>query len=212
MSNLNLVGCNLVGAEGPLESPADPTVERYVDGPFYSWYDLASNNGFCSEQILQGLCHLHSFIEDNGPFDGAFGFSQGACMLTLLMQDDVVRLLNSRFGLHFTVGTHIEHASRGKGVVVDVRDDDSRGKPYSVRFDSGETHHYTIDQINAKNTRLQQQQGCSLSDRALCILCAVLVSLLRWTLTIREGDPTESSSTTDSFINIAPSSSVPKTH
>ena len=156
MSNLNLVGCNLVGAEGPLESPADPTVERYVDGPFYSWYDLASNNGFCSEQILQGLCHLHSFIEDNGPFDGAFGFSQGACMLTLLMQDDVVRLLNSRFGLHFTVGTHIEHASRGKGVVVDVRDDDSRGKPYSVRFDSGETHHYTIDQINAKNTRLQQ--------------------------------------------------------
>jgi Serine hydrolase (FSH1) len=46
-------------------------------GPYFSWYpvpDTAAN-------IRQGMSDIKDYIAENGPYDGAIGFSQGAQML-----------------------------------------------------------------------------------------------------------------------------------
>jgi hypothetical protein len=40
-------------------------------------------------------------------------------------------------------GDVVMHPSRGRGVVVGVNMSDTQRKPYIVRFDSGDSHHYS---------------------------------------------------------------------
>jgi hypothetical protein len=51
-----------------------------VPSPNYCWYDYAS-----PEDVQNALNRLISFIDSEGPFDGLWGFSQGAAMATLLL-------------------------------------------------------------------------------------------------------------------------------
>ena len=41
------------------------------------------------------------------------------------------------------VGEAVLHAHRGKGKVIGVDNNDERGKPYIISFESGEVHHYS---------------------------------------------------------------------
>ena len=47
------------------------------------------------EQLKTALAALVEFVQAEGPFDCAYGFSQGAAMLTLLLQEDVQSLIPS---------------------------------------------------------------------------------------------------------------------
>ncbi|OAA36875.1 Serine hydrolase FSH [Metarhizium rileyi] len=51
-----------------------------VPTPNYSWYNYAH-----PEDVRDALDRLLSFIESEGPFDGLWGFSQGAALATLLL-------------------------------------------------------------------------------------------------------------------------------
>jgi predicted esterase len=50
-------------------------------GPYFSWYPVADT----ATNIRQGMDNLKEYIAENGPYDGAMGFSQGAQMLMGLM-------------------------------------------------------------------------------------------------------------------------------
>jgi Serine hydrolase (FSH1) len=46
-------------------------------GPYFSWYRLPET----ATNIRHGIDDLKAYIVENGPYDGAIGFSQGAQML-----------------------------------------------------------------------------------------------------------------------------------
>jgi predicted esterase len=93
LENLRLHGCDFVNAPAPMSVQPDPSVESLVEGPFYSWFDRDDATTL-KTQLVHALQGLLEFVTKQGPFEGAYGFSQGAAMLTLLMQDDVRRLIS----------------------------------------------------------------------------------------------------------------------
>jgi len=46
-------------------------------------------------------------------------------------------------------GTRVFHASRAYGTVVQIDMDDQRHKPYHIRFDNGEEHHYSESSLTS---------------------------------------------------------------
>ena len=47
-----------------------------------------------------------------------------------------------------TSGARVQHPTRGVGTVVKIGSNERRSKPYKVRFDSGEVHHYSEETSN----------------------------------------------------------------
>jgi hypothetical protein len=61
--------------EGEIERPAAPAVPAGIPGPFYSYYDDMSHHS------IRAVCDLIDVVlEEEGPFDGFIGFSQGAAV------------------------------------------------------------------------------------------------------------------------------------
>lgn len=54
-----------------------PGLDRFVDGPFYTWSEASD-----SEQWEKSLESIAEYCRREGPFDVAFGFSQGAAIIT----------------------------------------------------------------------------------------------------------------------------------
>ncbi|KAI3391680.1 hypothetical protein diail_6959 [Diaporthe ilicicola] len=65
----------LVFVDGPFECERGPGVPEYRTGPFYSHTD-----GYSPEHMAQAVGYLEDILEYDGPFDGIFGFSQGAAL------------------------------------------------------------------------------------------------------------------------------------
>ncbi|KAI4096090.1 MAG: hypothetical protein LQ339_007054 [Xanthoria mediterranea] len=65
----------LVFVDGPFESERGPGVPEYRTGPFFS-----HTQGYSPVRIAQAIDYLEDLLEDEGPFDGIFGFSQGAAL------------------------------------------------------------------------------------------------------------------------------------
>ena len=57
-----------------------------------SWIDLAAGSD-PSQQLEASLRHVIAHVERHGPYDGAFGFSQGAAILTMLSDASTRRAL-----------------------------------------------------------------------------------------------------------------------
>ncbi|KAL9014611.1 MAG: hypothetical protein Q9173_000740 [Seirophora scorigena] len=65
----------LVFVDGPFECERGPGVPKYRTGPFFS-----HTQGYSPVDIAQAIGYLEDILEDEGPFDGIFGFSQGAAL------------------------------------------------------------------------------------------------------------------------------------
>ncbi|KAL8758335.1 MAG: hypothetical protein Q9184_003956 [Pyrenodesmia sp. 2 TL-2023] len=65
----------LVFVDGPFECERGPGVPEYRTGPFFS-----HTQGYSPVDIAQAIGYLEDILEDEGPFDGIFGFSQGAAL------------------------------------------------------------------------------------------------------------------------------------
>ncbi|KAH6869416.1 DUF341 domain-containing protein [Thelonectria olida] len=65
----------LVFVDGPFESERGPGVSEYQPGPYYS-----HTQGYCPDDTAQAVGVLEETLEDQGPFDGIFGFSQGSSL------------------------------------------------------------------------------------------------------------------------------------
>jgi len=56
-------------------TPRNTGVPQYQSGPFFSY-----TQGYSPAHMAQAVEHLEDLLEDEGPFDGIFGFSQGAAL------------------------------------------------------------------------------------------------------------------------------------
>ena len=74
------------------------TVENLIEGPYYSWYNADSTR----DDVIRMLRRVIAFIQDKGPFDAIFGFSQGAAVVAACMQGDVLARLEDTMS---TLGT-----------------------------------------------------------------------------------------------------------
>ncbi|KAI1328523.1 DUF341 domain-containing protein [Xylariaceae sp. FL0255] len=66
---------DLVFVDGPFESERGPGVSEFESGPYYS-----HSQGYSPADISQAIQYLEEILEDEGPFDGIFGFSQGSAL------------------------------------------------------------------------------------------------------------------------------------
>ncbi|KAI0204324.1 DUF341 domain-containing protein [Astrocystis sublimbata] len=66
---------DLVFVDGPFETERGPGVSKYESGPFFS-----HTQDFSPAEISQAIQHLQDTLEEQGPFDGIFGFSQGSAL------------------------------------------------------------------------------------------------------------------------------------
>ncbi|KAI0448682.1 DUF341 domain-containing protein [Xylaria acuta] len=65
----------LIFIDGPFEYERGPGIPEYQTGPFFS-----HTEGYSPVHIAEAVDHLKDLLEDEGPFDGIFGFSQGAAL------------------------------------------------------------------------------------------------------------------------------------
>ncbi|KAI1734274.1 DUF341 domain-containing protein [Xylaria scruposa] len=76
---------DLVFVDGPFESERGPGVSQYESGPYFS-----HTQGYSPADISQAIQYLEDIFEDQGPFDGIFGFSQGSALtLSYLYQQQM---------------------------------------------------------------------------------------------------------------------------
>lgn len=62
--------------------PNDAGVPHWASGPFYSY-----TTGFSPSEVQDALSRLDRFVEENGPFDGVFGFSLGSALAIAYILD-----------------------------------------------------------------------------------------------------------------------------
>jgi hypothetical protein len=80
--------------------PNDYTIAMLSKGPFFSWFNWSSaivgevigrGPGAAGGTLHNSLCRVLNHIEVHGPYDGIYGFSQGAVVATLLCSETVWR-------------------------------------------------------------------------------------------------------------------------
>ena len=59
-----------------------PGLGVYSKGPWYIWADPTRSLSDQEEQWDESLEYVAKFCNENGPFDGVYGFSQGSAMIT----------------------------------------------------------------------------------------------------------------------------------
>ncbi|KAK0552224.1 hypothetical protein OC846_002975 [Tilletia horrida] len=67
---------------GPVLSDPYHGIDRYFSGPYFSWYPSPTR-----QSLTEALDFILDQIDSLGPFDGVFGFSQGAAMAAMLCMD-----------------------------------------------------------------------------------------------------------------------------
>ena len=77
----------------------EQAIDDKFDGPFYGWfkYNYETNE---IEGANESLQYISDYIQENGPFDGILGFSQGSTIARILM-----KFVNSKlfkFGIFFS--------------------------------------------------------------------------------------------------------------
>ncbi|KAF3010993.1 hypothetical protein E8E13_010664 [Curvularia kusanoi] len=67
-----LVSVQFTFVDANIECPGDVEIAKYFRGPFYRHWDDTR------ESVLECYEYIHETMEEDGPFDGVVGFSQGA--------------------------------------------------------------------------------------------------------------------------------------
>jgi pimeloyl-ACP methyl ester carboxylesterase len=68
--------------DGAVPCGHGPGVPHWASGPFYSY-----TTGFSPSEVQDALSWLDQFVEENGPFDGVFGFSLGSALAIAYILD-----------------------------------------------------------------------------------------------------------------------------
>lgn len=83
--------------EGSIQAqgPPDAATAEFFDGPFFSWFEKDSADA--QANLWQALRSIATYVKANGPFECAYGFSQGGALVALLSFPEVVeKLLGSK--------------------------------------------------------------------------------------------------------------------
>jgi len=87
LENLHITEDNykITYAHGPVpEEVGDPDVAGLVNGPFHSWFRTDETDPLYKPSVLYAITHLMTIIQQSGPFDVIYGFSQGASLATIV--------------------------------------------------------------------------------------------------------------------------------
>jgi len=69
--------------DGEVECEPAPGIEAFYPGPYYCFYDLP-----IPEKVQAAFDLIDEILEDEGPFDGVIGFSQGAALASSYILQD----------------------------------------------------------------------------------------------------------------------------
>ena len=86
--------------EGPVQAPGPPddVTDEFFDGPFFSWFETEMHDA--EEKMLQSMHAVIAYVKSHGPFDCAYGFSQGGAIVALLSFPEIVlKLTGTRMQL-----------------------------------------------------------------------------------------------------------------
>ncbi|KAI8960757.1 inducible nitrate reductase 2 [Daldinia sp. FL1419] len=72
--------------DGAVETERGPGIAPHYLGPFYSY-----TTGYTTAEIRDALDDLDQFVQENGPFNGVLGFSQGASIAASYLLDYQIR-------------------------------------------------------------------------------------------------------------------------
>ncbi|KAK4224176.1 serine hydrolase FSH [Podospora fimiseda] len=75
-----------VFVDGPFLCERGPGMAAFLDGPFFS-----HTEGYSPDQMAEAHDYLETTIDELGPFDGVFGFSQGGALAISYMHRKQVR-------------------------------------------------------------------------------------------------------------------------
>ena len=124
--------------------------------------------------IAVGL-YVMSLLEDKFKAAAVTGLAGGVANLIVSLQlelrgqaQSLLRTLDeaTRAIPPLAKGCRVSHPTNGLGVVTAVVRDDARGTPYHVRFDSGETHHYSVE-LASKQLQAHKERGDVPEDAVL---------------------------------------------
>lgn len=74
---------DIIYLHGQLEvNEPSPELVGLVHGPFYSWFH--KEDSALGKSIIEAVHHVLSVIQQDGPFDGIYGFSSGSIVATLV--------------------------------------------------------------------------------------------------------------------------------
>ncbi|KAL2784620.1 DUF341 domain-containing protein [Aspergillus keveii] len=110
----------LVFVDGPFECGRGPGVSEYQRGPFFS-----HTRGYSPANIAQAVRYLEDILEEEGPFDGIFGFSQGSGLILSYFhqQQTVGNPVAVKFACLFSTAMPCSSdASLGRGVISKLRE------------------------------------------------------------------------------------------
>jgi hypothetical protein len=160
----------------------------YADSSFISYY-LSADSRFDWAEYLEislivanlgvvaiaaGL-YVMSLLEDKFKAAAVTGLAGGVANLIVSLQlemrgqaPSLLRTLDeaTRAIPPLAKGCRVSHPTNGLGVLTAVVQDDARGKPYHVLFDSGETHHYSVESAS-KELQAHKDRGDVPEDAVL---------------------------------------------
>ncbi len=79
----------------PAPGAADQATSDFFEGPFFSWVDMGAGEAEQEAQLLEALQAVLRHVELHGPYDCAYGFSQGGALVTLLSIPAVLQKLQA---------------------------------------------------------------------------------------------------------------------
>ncbi|KAF1988943.1 hypothetical protein K402DRAFT_327594 [Aulographum hederae CBS 113979] len=82
------LSATLFYVDASLNSPPHKAVDGIYDGPFKTWFTWSGEDPPLDEDIgsiLDSFDQIYDIIEENGPFDGVIGFSQGATIAAAML-------------------------------------------------------------------------------------------------------------------------------
>ena len=68
-----------------VENVYEQAIRDKFEPPFFGWY-FYNNENHELKGIQESFKYLQEYVNENGPFDGVFGFSQGTIMARLLLK------------------------------------------------------------------------------------------------------------------------------
>eukprot|EP00308_Calcidiscus_leptoporus_P011576 CAMPEP_0119370154 /NCGR_PEP_ID=MMETSP1334-20130426/16552_1 /TAXON_ID=127549 /ORGANISM="Calcidiscus leptoporus, Strain RCC1130" /LENGTH=2388 /DNA_ID=CAMNT_0007387159 /DNA_START=53 /DNA_END=7219 /DNA_ORIENTATION=- len=101
--------------QGPLAVAAGIGLEHFAEGPFFSWYSAESTG----EEVLAMLASVTTYIYKN-QIDCVFGFSQGAAVISAVLQPDILELQQNLADLENSIKSPIRRVMRGRRASIDA--------------------------------------------------------------------------------------------
>ena len=78
-------------------------IKSFYPGPYYCYYNLPTH-----DLVQQAQSYIEEVIEDEGPFDGVIGFSQGAALAaSIMLEHSKTRPLEDTFKLSIFAGASL---------------------------------------------------------------------------------------------------------